>query len=266
MNLFFFEKMIKIDDIFHAITRYSKDKLKDKTEINDIIEKVNHDIEFVEHGYLTSCFLNLTDLMDLFASKLQEPDELIMENAMYYSLNNKESLIKHTNLFYKGNPLTTRIADKLSRSSLEIFKCYSKYYNYDPVIIVYVCLNENIELLEYLICNNLFIMTYGFYGICKSNDNVLALLILGLNYNLLEEFLIIISRCGSVSNFKIMLKLSGKQKLDFYYIISTIMNPEVRDYIRSIHNVDLLNGRRLAYEDGRNFYINQANKLFEDTT
>ena len=258
--------MIKIDDVFHAITRYTKDKLKDKTEIINILEKVNYDIEFVEHGYLTSCFLNSTDLMEFFASKIQEPDELIMENAMYYSLNNKESLIRHTNLFYKGKPLTTRIADKLSRSSLEIFDCYFKHYNYDPVIVIHVCLNENTELIEHLIRNNLFIMTYGFYGICNSNDNVLALLILGLNYNLLDEFLIFISRGGSVSNFKIMLKLYGKQKLDFYYIISTIMNSEVRDYIHSIHNVDLLNGRRLAYEDGRNFYINQADKLFEDTT
>ncbi len=214
-------------------------------------------------GYYFACFLNLPEMMIFFAKRIKKTGELpvvFLETALFNCLDHKEALMTHKSLF-GDQKITKAIGFKIN--NIFALQNYIDVYGFDPLIMKFACYAENIECIDFILINHprIEILNFGLAGACIGQKAILVQMLIGLGANNIGQCLRITAHIGSLGIFKILLQNDTKKKLDLYYVISSMGNDEIKNYILSIHTPDLTIAKKLVIKTGVELYINRVNEL-----
>lgn len=227
-------------------------------------------VDILKVGYSLSCYFRSFKMMEFFSEELHKLKEIFDDGddddfknfSTTVSIDDLETIKLHDKLFQIKHPLSSAISHKLVEGDFKIFEWYlEKYNNTDDYLFELVCRKCDLEKINYMIENTIDNYDAGFRGASRSGDVILALLLFDqvtepIDFNLIVHH-------GNLEMFKIFLKKYDFRLFDLYYVISSIKNHEVRDYILTFHKPNLMNGKILAEIEGTKTYIEQASKLME---
>ena len=273
-NLNLIKKYLKIENIcdkalMALVFNFNERKKKSLDFILKFILKFDFYSSSIKKLYIYSCCCKNFYLMRFFANLVLNLPKCIdaeFNNECRIICFNDINILKfHSKLFGAIRfKFTFKDLKFLGKKNVEIISYFmenrcldgkSKHLSYST------CYYENISVIEYLISINRFKLNQGLRGACFTGNLILSKMLIGLGANDADAAIEYAILSGSLDLFKYLLDFVILKKLDFYYVVASFKKNLIKEYIFSIHIINLHTAKMDCVNMGYQPYIEHVNFL-----